>query len=906
VYDLGRRGFADTLERRAMIVEPRRQMDTAGALEALGSALRRIAEGAPRDDALRTIVDAVARSTGAEVVVLRVLDELERTFEARAVAASSTAVAAELQGSRLPAEATDGAPLDAVAERLGFGASLAAPISVAGRMLGRLELFGRARPFTAADETIARLAADHAALALVGSRGNGERSYGVSRRELLRLGGDALATGLDEQRTGEQIALLAAHATGAVGAAVWRLGDTEPRLVAAVGTEEPDVTGIAAALRGRRPFVIDAAAWVLQLGQPPFGALQLRFEEALVPSDEVLDALTTFAARAAHALQSSARATRQSVELERSRALVAVVGQAIAQLSLSHTLETAVDRVAELADADRLAVYLLEGDEQRLLAAAGRGLAGPHTRVADRLLELARGPLRGREAMLIEDAVTDPRLAGVREQIAETGIEAAVALPLRVHEELIGLLAIYPPRGGALGAETQALVTALAAQLAVAVQNARLHEQVKRREGERREALEAEQHASRTLRALYEISQTFAKSLSLETTLEAVVRTVAELLGLDAVGIRMPNERGDALITQALHVRDERLAQAVEAILFRPQPFSPRLRRLFAGGRPLLLTPRMARELEGAYGLLVPFLEKGSTTAIVPVSTPAEVLGTMTLLSLDPGRPLERNDVELARSVGGQAALALENARLYQQQKRFADTMQRSLLPRAYPEIDGLELGDVYESSARLDVGGDVYDFLTLDDGRLAVALGDVTGHGIDAAADMAMAKFVFRSLAREHPEPEDFLAAANEVVLGEVDPTKFITMLYMTVDPHGGGEIACGCAGHPWPRLVSSDGDVRALEAGGLALGIEPGQSYQAVREQLAVGSAVVLYTDGVVEARRGGELYGDDRLDALLADSAELSAAALARAVVDDCRAFTGGDLTDDCAVVVIRRTV
>ena len=75
----------------------------------------------------------------------------------------------------------------------------------------------------------------------------------------------------------------------------------------------------------------------------------------------------------------------------------------------------------------------------------------------------------------------------------------------------------------------------------------------------------------------------------------------------------------------------------------------------------------------------------------------------------------------------------------------------------------------MYDSSARVDVGGDVYDFLELADGRLAVVLGDVTGHGIDAAADMAMAKFVFRSLAREHSEPGEFLAAANEIVLEEI-----------------------------------------------------------------------------------------------------------------------------------------
>jgi serine phosphatase RsbU (regulator of sigma subunit) len=879
-------------------------VEGATALEALAGALGRLAEGVSLDETLEAIAAATAASVATEVVVVRVLDESGRWLEARAVSASTTSVAAELQGSRAAAFA-DGDALRSTGKRLGFDVALGMPIAVGERELGRLELYRHAQAFAAEEETLVRLAAGHAAVALAGLGGNGKGRSPLPARELLRLGGDALATGFDEQRTAEEIARLAAQGSGADNAVVWRLGeDLQPYVVGAFGADEPDERDVVEALAARSPFAVTSGSWVLLLGHPPLGALQLRFEEPLLPSDELLDALTTFSARAAHALHSSEQAHRQSVELERSRALVAVVGQAIAQLSLAHTLETTVDRIAELLGADRLAVYLLEPDEDRLLEAAGRGLAGPHIRVAERLIELARGSLRGREAMLIDDARSDVRLAPVREQLTETGIEAAVGLPLRVREDLIGLLALYLPSGRKLTQDELALVTALAAQLAVAVQNARLHEQLKRRDAERREALEAEQQTSRTLRSLYEISRTFAQSLSLETTLQALVRTFTELLGLDAVGIRMLDERGETLITQALHVRDERMTEAVATILMRPQPLSPRLRSLLGGPRPLVLDPRSADELGGAYGLLVPFLQRGSTTAIIPVSTPAEVLGTVTLVSLDPGRPLGDHDLELATSVAGQAALALENARLYQQQQRFAESMQRSLLPRGYPRIEGIELGDVYESSARLDVGGDVYDFLRLDDGRLAVALGDVTGHGTDAAADMAMAKFVFRSLAREHPEPGDFLAAANQVVVGEVAPTKFITMLYLTVDP-ASGAVACGCAGHPWPRLITPAGDVTALEVSGLALGIDPDQSYDELREQLPAGGALVLYTDGVIEARRGGETYGDVRLDALLAGNAGLPAAELARAVVDDCRAFTGGELSDDCAVVVIRRT-
>jgi len=209
----------------------------------------------------------------------------------------------------------------------------------------------------------------------------------------------------------------------------------------------------------------------------------------------------------------------------------------------------------------------------------------------------------------------------------------------------------------------------------------------------------------------------------------------------------------------------------------------------------------------------------------------------------------------------------------------------------------------VYESAAQVDVGGDVFDFMELPDGRLAVVLGDVTGHGIDATADMAMAKFVFRSLAREHSEPSDFLAHANEVVVGEIAVGKFITMAYLTIDPRG--EVLCASAGHPVPRLVHPDGTVTGLECGGLALGIDAAQSYEQVRAELPPGGAVVLYTDGVIESRRGRDLFGQQRMDELLGAHAAQPAQVLADELLAACRDYAGGDLPDDCAIVVIRRT-
>jgi serine phosphatase RsbU (regulator of sigma subunit) len=349
-------------------------------------------------------------------------------------------------------------------------------------------------------------------------------------------------------------------------------------------------------------------------------------------------------------------------------------------------------------------------------------------------------------------------------------------------------------------------------------------------------------------------------------------------------------------------VREERMTDAMRAILSLPQPLTPVRPRAFRGGRAVVLDAHTASALGPSHEPLIPFLEKGSSAAVIPLATQAEILGTLTLVSLDPDRPVAGETLEAAASIAGQAALALDNARLYQQQKDFADSMQRALMPRREPRAKGLDIGAVYASSARVEVGGDVYDFLELGDGRLAVVLGDVTGHGVDAAADMAMAKFVFRSLARDHEEPGKFLTAANEIVLEETDEGKFITMLYLIADGLK-GELACASAGHPPPRIVRAGGTPVPLGVRGLALGIAEEQSYASEHLRLGPGDAAVLYTDGLLEARRNGELYGEERLDAALAANAALPAEKLAEALVEDCRAFAG-ELADDCAVVVLKR--
>jgi serine phosphatase RsbU (regulator of sigma subunit) len=884
------------------------------ALDTLAAAGLRAAGERGLDEALQAVADAVSEVTGADVAAIRVVDDDGR-LTVRTVASRSEALAAELAGSafspdELPAHAASADDLPEAVRRAARRARavdvLLIPVRADGAPLGSLELLRTARPFEPGETTAARVAASHLGLVLR-AFGAGNGAPGARSAENLTLAGEALGAGLEEARGPDEVARIAARASGAQAAQLWQLvEDAGLELLASTGgTEALEVVRAQPALgHEQEPIRIEAAkGWTvatLTLGHPPLGVLQLVFGPGASPSPGDIDRLATFAVRVAQALRAGARARATSQELERSEALLTVLGQAIAELSLAHTLETAVTSVSELLHADRVAIYL--GDGNRLRPEAGSG-SDAELAVAERLLELAFGPLRAQGVLHVADAQADLRLAPVRYAVAEAKIDAALAVPLVAREELVGLLAVYLPRGRGVEQSETALLSAIAAQLAVAAQNAELHERTERQAAELQETVASERKSAKRLRALYEISRSFAQSLSLDATLDSVTTAAVELLDADAAVIRVHDARGDQLVPRAPHIADPRL-EPLRPLLERDQAVDKLPgRRLFRMGKPLVLDPATARRLGASYELLVPFLEQGATAVVVPIATSAELLATLTVVSLDPSRQLGDEQVETALFVAGQAALAIDNARLTQERKDFADTMQRSLLPRGLPEVEGLEVGAVYESSARVDVGGDVYDFLTLPEGELAVVLGDASGHGIAATADMALAKFAFRSLVRLYPDPAALLEQANEVALGELAGGTFVTLVCVTVDPLTGA-VSAASAGHPPIRLLTPDGSISLLAPRGLALGIEADQRYETATATLEHGAALCLYTDGLIEARREGDQYGEERLHDALSSGRDLSAQALAEHVVADARAFAG-EPDDDYAVVVIRRT-
>jgi serine phosphatase RsbU (regulator of sigma subunit) len=880
-------------------------------IEALADSATQVASGSDLLPALTAIAAGAAEALGAALVAVRVVGE-SGDFVARAVAPEASALAAEVAGSRTSADRlADGlasAAVLRVAAQAG-AAVLALPAFAGDRLVGAVEVV-RVAPLDDHDLALAALAAAHVGLAVRTLSPGAYAAVEFRRLAWLDLAGEALAAGWDAHRTAEQALRVAAAATGARAGIVWRLSaDGPPAQLASLGDAEAvlpralELVDEALEDGARRELAIDtdralpvalSSVATAPLGQPAFAVLQLFYSPRDAPGDSELQPLQAFASRVAHALRAGDHTQSVEQELVRTRSLFEVVSEAVSRLSLDHTLETAVERTSELLQVDAIGIYLR--DNEQLLAAAGRAVAGGHAQVAQRASEAFFGPLRARSSLQVNLSGNDAALARLRAALRRVGETSVVAVPLQVQEESIGLLVVYPGERE-LSESDLALLTALAGQLAVAVQNARLHERATDLGNRLYDVLELEREASRRVTAFYEISRSFSQTLSLDATLDAVTTTLVEQLGIDAAVIRVPDERGDQLVAHKVHVAAARLDAPVSTVLGRPQPLRVQRRE------PMLLDLAALDRLGGAHALLRPFVEAGSTAALLPIVGASELLAELTIVSLDPAEPITDETLATALPVIRQAALAIDNARLYQQQKEFTETMQRSLLPRELPAVAGLEVGSVYESAARVDVGGDVYDFLELTDGRLAVVLGDVTGHGIEATADMAMAKFVFRSLAREHSDPGEFLARANDVVVDEIAVGKFITMTYLTID--AAGRVLCASAGHPAPRLLAADGRVGALECGGLALGIDSPQEYEQVTAVLEPGGAVILYTDGVIESRRGRELFGVERLDEVLAQSAGRPAQVVADAVLAACRSFAGGDLADDCAIVVLRRS-
>jgi serine phosphatase RsbU (regulator of sigma subunit) len=226
-------------------------------------------------------------------------------------------------------------------------------------------------------------------------------------------------------------------------------------------------------------------------------------------------------------------------------------------------------------------------------------------------------------------------------------------------------------------------------------------------------------------------------------------------------------------------------------------------------------------------------------------------------------------DDDLVENVVRRAALALDNARLYEQQREVAVTLQRSLLPRRLPDVAGLRLASRYLPGADgTEVGGDFYDAVALPADRVGVTVGDVMGRGVRAAAVMGQLRASLRGYALENHPPQRVLARVDALVQA-LEDGELVTAVYGVLEP-ATGALTIASAGHPAPVVVRADGDVTTLELDpSPPLGVA-GQSFGAVHTRLAPGDTLLLFTDGLVEDRSLPVYEGIEKLCAGLAADA------------------------------------
>jgi serine phosphatase RsbU (regulator of sigma subunit) len=270
-----------------------------------------------------------------------------------------------------------------------------------------------------------------------------------------------------------------------------------------------------------------------------------------------------------------------------------------------------------------------------------------------------------------------------------------------------------------------------------------------------------------------------------------------------------------------------------------------------------------------------------------------------------------RDDVDAISAFADQATVAIENSRLIREslekerlyrEMLVAQEMQKRLLPQYVPVAPTIDLDAI--STPAFEVGGDYYDFMEFGDGRIGIAVGDVSGKGVSAAFYMSEMKGIFQALGRICSSPKEFMVRANEALAGSIDKHSFVSLIYAMLDLQS-GRLTVARAGH-CPMLHISGDDVAYVRPNGLGMGLSRGPTFDdAIQEEVIVlgaGDVCVLYTDGVTEARCGDDEFGYERLMATAREARGKNAAGIKEEILATVSRFTEHRANDDDLTLVV----
>ena len=289
-----------------------------------------------------------------------------------------------------------------------------------------------------------------------------------------------------------------------------------------------------------------------------------------------------------------------------------------------------------------------------------------------------------------------------------------------------------------------------------------------------------------------------------------------------------------------------------------------------------------------------------------------DTIGVFQLLNKR-GGPFTAEDEDFIAALSTHASLAIENARLYEEEKalagmreevRLASRIQMDLLPKSVPDVKGYDLAGT--SIPAQMVGGDYFDFIRLEGGRMGVALGDVSGKGLPAALLMANVQATLRGQTLLDDDVASCVRRSNRLLFESTPPEKFVTLVYGALDPSKHA-FRFTNAGHDHPHLFRRKGKSLRLESGGIVLGILPDYEYASDAVEFNPGDVLVIYSDGIVESMDADrEQFGIDRLTDVISRNLGGTAQGILSAIVDAAQRHAGAaPQYDDMTVVVVKRT-
>ncbi len=549
-------------------------------------------------------------------------------------------------------------------------------------------------------------------------------------------------------------------------------------------------------------------------------------------------------------------------------------------------LETTLRRVAELVrkviDYEIFAILLLNEQRQELYV---RFQVGYPPEVADRMrVKIGQGitgrAAQLRQAVLVGDTTTlDYYIPAV------PNVHSELAIPLIVKNRIIGVIDIEARERNYFTEEHKRLLTLIASRMAIGIENARLHTRTTRQ--------------ARALLLLNEIAQELTSILNLDELLKRIAELLSRLIDYQMFSILLLDANGEKLQHRFSQRFQERLH------LKNDIPLGRGVVGYAAQAKEAILVPDVSKNSR-----YIPVNPETKSELAVPLIYKEKAIGVLDLEHTRRGYFTEDHKRTLT-TLAAQIAIAIANARLYEEIARQEQRLERDLalarelqfrlLPHSHPKMQNLEVEARFVPARA--IGGDLYDFVPYSLSRLGIAIGDVSGKGAPAAIYAALVSGILRSHAPIEPGPAEMLSAINLSLAERRIDAQFVSIIYAVWDDER-RTLLIANSGLPRP-IYCHDGKIEVIEATGLPLGLFDEADYDEFTFRAKPGDMFVFFSDGILDARnRHGELFGRERVEKLVAGCTARSPDCVVNNIFKAVAEHAAGvDAFDDQTVVAIK---